>query len=489
MDALDLARWQFGITTVYHFVLVPLTIGLTPLVALMQTMWMKTRKEHWLRLTKFFGKLLLINFALGVATGIVQEFQFGMNWSEYSIMVGDIFGAPLAIEALAAFFLESTFLGLWIFGWNRVSEKIHLASIWCAAIGVNLSAYWILVANSFMQHPVGATFNPEKGRAELNSFIEVITNPTAVSAFGHTVSASFLTAGTFIAGISAWWIVRAVRRGDEAEARTIWRPAAIFGMIVIFISGIVVSLTGHHQGQLMAEQQPMKMASAEVICETENGAGLSILTVGDFTNDCDSLTHILTVPGLASFMATGDFNGEFPGVQDVQSEMQERYADEFGPDQDYRPSLFITYWTFRLMIGLGVFSAALALAALFLLRGGRVTGKKWFATLGLLAIPMPFIAANLGWIFTEMGRQPWVVAPNPASPVDGVYMLTQAGVSPTVTTSHVLISMVLFTLLYAALGVVWYFLMRRYVLEGVQHEAQPDPDADAGTETSMTFVY
>ncbi|SEA54118.1 cytochrome bd-I ubiquinol oxidase subunit 1 apoprotein [Bowdeniella nasicola] len=490
MDALDLARWQFGITTVYHFILVPLTIGLTPLVALMQTMWYKTQKDHWLRLTKFFGKLLIINFALGVATGIVQEFQFGMNWSEYSRMVGDIFGAPLAIEALAAFFLESTFLGLWIFGWNRLSKKIHLWTIWLAAIGVNLSAYWILVANSFMQHPVGAKFNPETGRAELDDFIAVITNNTAVAAFTHTVTASFLTAGTFIAGIAAWWIVRAVRQGKEAQAREVWRPAAIFGMITIIISGIGVAITGHYQGQLMSQQQPMKMAAAEAICETENGAGLSLLTIGDLTNDCDRSKHILVIPGLASFMASNDFNGEFPGVKDVQAEMQERYAEQFGPDQDYTPNLFVTYWSFRLMIGLGVFSAALAGAALFLLRGGNVTNKKWFATLGLIAIPMPFLASNLGWIFTEMGRQPWVVAPNPANPVDNVYMLTAMGVSPSVTWLHVMISMVLFTLLYAALGVVWYKLMARYTKEGIDSGHTPDHDPEADdSATQMTFVY
>lgn len=488
MDALDLARWQFGITTVYHFILVPLTIGLTPLVALMQTLWVTRKQEHWLRLTKFFGKLLIINFALGVATGIVQEFQFGMNWSEYARATGDIFGAPLAIEALAAFFLESTFLGMWIFGWNRLKKGVHLAAIWCAAIGVNLSAYWILVANSFMQHPVGAVFNDKTGRFELDNFLEVITNPTAVAAFTHTVTASFLTAGTFIAGIAAWWIVRAVRRGHEVEAREVWRPAAIFGMIVIVISGIGVSLTGHWQGQLMAVQQPGKMAAAEAICETENGAALSILTIGDLSNDCEKSTHLLKVPGLASFMATNDFNGEFPGIKDVQAEMQERYADEFGEDVNYIPNLMVTYWTFRLMIGLGIFSAALAVAGLLLLRNKQVTDKSWFAKLGILAVPMPFLASNFGWIFTEMGRQPWVVHPNPADPVNGVYLLTDFGVSPNVTFTHVLLTMVLFTVLYAALGVVWYKLIVRYTKEGLEPlEAAPKHAAES--DTPMTFVY
>ncbi|WP_280264016.1 cytochrome ubiquinol oxidase subunit I, partial [Nocardia abscessus] len=239
MNALDISRWQFGITTVYHFLLVPLTIGLAPLVAAMQTAWVVTGKQHWLRLTKFFGKLFLINFALGVATGIVQEFQFGMNWSEYSRFVGDVFGAPLALEGLIAFFMESTFLGLWIFGWTRLPKLLHLGAIWMVAIGVNASAYFIVAANSFMQHPVGARYNPETGRAELESIVEVLTNNTLLAAFPHVVAGSFLTAGTFVAGIAGWWMVRNARSGDEAklaEARAMWRPAARAGIVVMIVS-------------------------------------------------------------------------------------------------------------------------------------------------------------------------------------------------------------------------------------------------------------
>ncbi len=490
MDALDLARWQFGITTVYHFILVPLTIGLTPLVALMQTFWYRTGKEHWLKLTKFFGKLLIINFALGVATGIVQEFQFGMNWSEYSRMVGDVFGAPLAIEALAAFFLESVFLGLWIFGWNRIPKGLHLAAIWCAAIGVNLSAYWILVANSFMQHPVGAEFNPDTGRAELVNFAALITNPTAVSAFMHVITAAFLTAGTFVTGIAIWWMVRSVRKGDHAQALTVWRPALLFGLVTVIASGLAVGGTGHHQAQLMFEQQPMKMASAEALCETTAGAPFSILTIGRLgSNNCGDTTPILELPGVTSFLATNTFTAELPGVLDLQEEKTELYADQFGTDVEYVPNLMVTYWSFRLMIGFAGFSAALALALLWYLRKDKVLGMPWLATLGLIAIPAPFLANSFGWIFTEMGRQPWVVHPNPASPVDFVYMLTQDGVSTVVSPGTVLASMIGFTLLYGALGVVWYLLMARYTREGVDNRANQMPPSATGAELPMSFVY
>ncbi len=269
MDTLDVSRWQFGITTVYHFILVPLTIGLAPMIAIMQTMWVVTKKDHWYRLTKFFGKLFLINFALGVATGIVQEFQFGMNWSEYSRFVGDVFGAPLALEGLVAFFMESVFIGLWIFGWGRLPKLVHLACIWLVAIGVNASAFFIIAANSFMQHPVGATYNPETGRAELTSIWELLTNNTALAAFPHAVAGAFLTAATFVAGISGWWMVRNMRRAKQAEAaeaerlesdaRTMYRPATRFALLVMIVAGIGIIYTGDVQGKLMFQQQPMKM--------------------------------------------------------------------------------------------------------------------------------------------------------------------------------------------------------------------------------------
>jgi Cytochrome bd-type quinol oxidase, subunit 1 len=490
VDALDLARWQFGITTVYHFIFVPLTIGLSPLVALMQTIWHRTGDEKWLKLTKFFGKLLLINFAIGIATGIVQEFQFGMNWSEYSRFVGDVFGAPLAMEALAAFFLESTFLGLWIFGWDRLPKRIHLACIWAVAIATNLSAFFILAANSWMQHPVGATFNLETGRAEMTDIGAVLSNSTLMAAFPHTIAAAFLTAGTFVAGIAAWWMVRLVREGRHEKAR-IYRSAVVMGTVTMLVSGVGLIVSGDAQAKLMFQQQPMKMAAAEALCATEDGASFSILTIGDLSNSCDGVTHVIEIPGLTSFLATNDFGATLKGVEDLQAEYAERYGatDEAGNPIDYAPNLAITYWSFRLMIGLAVFSAALALAALWLTRKGAVTDKTWFARLGVIAIPTPFLASSAGWIFTEMGRQPWLVAPNPTG-VDGVWLLTQRGLSEVVSTGEVLTSLVIFTALYGFLAVLWYRLIRRYAVEGVADvETDPSPDTTQDAAGPLSFAY
>ena len=490
MDALDLARWQFGITTVYHFIFVPLTIGLSPLVALMQTFWVRTGDERWLRLTKFFGKLLLINFAIGIATGIVQEFQFGMNWSEYSRFVGDVFGAPLAMEALAAFFVESTFLGLWIFGWDKLPKKIHLATIWAVAIATNLSAYFILAANSWMQHPVGTIFNEETGRAEMVDIGAVLTNVTLLAAFPHTIAAAFLTAGTFVAGIAGWWMVRLVRKGDEEGAR-VYRPAVVVGVVTMLVAGVGIGLSGDWQAKLMFDQQPMKMASAEALCVGEDGASFSILTLGDLSNDCANTSTILAIPGLTSFLASGDFDAYLPGVDELQVQSEELY----GTGVDYRPNLLVTYWSFRLMIGLGAGSAALALAALWFMRKGRVVGHRWFGLLALAAIPTPFLASSFGWIFTEMGRQPWVVAPNPnPSGVDGVWMLTARGVSTSVSGGTVVISLVAFTALYGILAVVWLRLMRKYAAHGVA-DTEPDPSPEAraaggaADDQPLSFAY
>ena len=483
MNALELARWQFGITTIYHFVLVPLTIGLTPLVAIMQTVWYRTGKETWLRLTKFFGKLLLINFALGVATGIVQEFQFGMAWSEYSRFVGDVFGAPLAMEALAAFFIESTFLGLWIFGWERLPKKIHLATIWLVAIGTNLSAYFILAANSWMQHPVGTTYNAQTGRAEMTDIGAVLSNPTLLSAFPHTIATSFLVAGTFVAGIAGWWMVRAVRAKNESLARSLYRPAVLLGVVVMLVAGIGVTVSGDNQAKLMFQQQPMKMAAAEALCVSEDGASFSILAIGNLANDCAGVRHVISVPGLTSFLANGDFSSHLDGV----TEIQQRDEQRFGSEVNYSPNLAVTYWSFRLMIGLGAGSAALALLALWLTRKGRVTGNKWFARLALGAIPTPFLAASFGWLFTEMGRQPWVVAPNPTG-IDEIRLLTARGVSTSVSAGTILTSMIVFTVLYAALGVVWFRLIARYAREGAP-ETAPQATTDESETGPLSFAY
>ena len=485
MDALDVSRWQFGITTVYHFIFVPLTIGLAPLIAVMQTVWVVTGNTAWYRLTRFFGKLFLINFALGVATGIVQEFQFGMNWSEYSRFVGDVFGAPLAIEGLAAFFFESTFIGLWIFGWSRLPRLVHLACIWVVAIAVNMSAFFIIAANSWMQHPVGARFNPDTGRAELTGITALFTNNTAIAAFSHAVFGAFLTAAVFVAAVSAWWMVRSHHAGSSDDARTMFRPAAILGCLVALAATAGLAFTGDVQGKLMFQQQPMKMASAESLCHTETDPDFSVLTIGTH-NNCDSVIHLIEVPYVLPFLAEGKFEGvTLDGVKDLQ----ESYQQKFGPG-DYRPNLFVTYWSFRAMIGFLAVPVLFALAALWLTRRGRIPDQRWFAWLALVSLPMPFLANSAGWVFTEMGRQPWVVVPNPTG--DQMVRLTvQEGVSDH-SAAMVLVSLTTFTLLYAALAVIWFWLIRRYVVEGPrEHDSEPAPPTPPSDDevAPLSFAY
>ena len=491
MNVVDVSRWQFGITTVYHFIFVPLTIGLAPLLALMQTIWVVTGKVAWYQLTKFFGKLFLINFAIGVATGIVQEFQFGMNWSEYSRFVGDVFGAPLAMEGLAAFFFESTFIGLWIFGWNRLPRLVHLTCIWIVAVAVNVSAFFIIVANSFMQHPVGAHYNPATHRAELDSIGALLGNNTARAAFSHTVAGSLLTAGTFVAAVSAWWLVRSAAAAPAtggpaaADVSKVFRPAAILGCWIALIATAGLFATGDHQGKLMFVQQPMKMASAESLCDTATDPDFSILTVGTH-NNCDSVTRVVEVPYVLPFLAQGRIHDvRLPGVRDIQQDYQKR----FGPN-DYRPNLFVTYWSFRAMIGLLAIPLLFALATLWLTRGGRFPRKRWFGTLALITIPTPFLANISGWVFTEMGRQPWIVVPNPTGDQQVRYTVHEA-------VSHhasgvVVISLVTYTLIYAMLAVAWFWLLKRYVVEGPrEHDAEPAaPHSPSDDEIApLSFAY
>ncbi|MET8335968.1 cytochrome ubiquinol oxidase subunit I [Streptosporangium canum] len=455
MDVLDLSRWQFGITTVYHFLFVPLTIGLSIIVAGFQTAWHRTGKPAYLRLTKFWGKLFLINFAMGVVTGIVQEFQFGMNWSDYSRFVGDVFGAPLAMEGLMAFFLESTFLGLWIFGWDKLSPRLHLATIWVAAIGTNLSAYFILAANSWMQHPVGYRLNPVTGRAELTDIWAVLTNSTTLVTFPHVIFGAFVTAGAFVAGVSAWHLLRK----KDVE---LFRVSARMAMTVTLVASIGVALSGHWQAQIMTEQQPMKMAAAEALWEDETSAGFSLFAVGDVENGRNHIN--LQIPYGLSLLSTNTLDGHVEGVNDIQA----RYEAAYGPG-DYTPVVGIAYWSFRLMIGFGMLAALLALAGLWATRRGRLPDNPWFHRLAILGIGLPFLANSMGWIFTEMGRQPWTVF--------GI-MRTAAAVSPGVDVTEVAITLVGFTLVYAVLAVVEIRLLLKFIRIGPDAEGEPDQPTD-----------
>jgi cytochrome d ubiquinol oxidase subunit I len=439
MNALELARWQFGITTVYHFLFVPLTISLAFIVAGFQTAWFRKGDEKYLKLTRFFGELFLINFAMGVVTGIVQEFQFGMNWSDYSRFVGDVFGAPLAIEGLLAFFLESTFLGMWIFGWDKLPKSVHLASIWITAIGTVLSAYFILAANAWMQQPVGFALNNVTHRAELKDIGAVLLNPTVLLAFPHVMAGAFMTGGAFVLGVAVWRIVR--RPIDAAPFRT----AAKVGAVVLLVGGIFVALSGDQLGQHIATDQPMKLAAAEDLQTTQTQAPFSLFTMWDLNG---KEIFSLKVPDLLSILATHNPDGTVQGIDNLQAQFQEQY----GPG-DYSPIVPVTFWSFRFMIGAGTLAAFAALWFLWRMRKGRTPGRG--AVLIAVVLPLLPLAANsFAWIFTEMGRQPWVVYGQ---------QLTANGVSPNVGAFEVGMTLIVFTLLYGVLAVIEVGLLAKRI--------------------------
>ncbi|HMR47770.1 MAG TPA: cytochrome ubiquinol oxidase subunit I [Arachnia sp.] len=515
MDPVTIGRWQFGITTVYHYLFVPITIGLSMLVAVLQTFWVRTGKLRYLQLTKFFGKLFLINFALGVVTGIVQEFQFGMNWSEYSRFVGDIFGAPLALEALLAFFLESTFIGLWIFGWDKLPKKLHLMTIYLAAFGTMLSAVFILAANSWMQNPVGSVLRFENNRAELDGlsgFFELLANPVFIATFIHTITAAYMVAGGLIAGISSWHLAKVNKRIEDgdlstsagAEERATWRWAARFGAAVLLVASVGVVVSGDMQSKVMTDVQPMKMAAAEALFHTTTNAPFSVFTIGSL--DGRSEVWALHVPGLLSMLSGHE---TVQGINDLEAQYQEHgflrndgsrlplqeqvaqaIADGHLSEEmrasfeqiDFVPNVPVSYWSFRAMIGLGMVGMGVALLILFRLRNETSASRvepAWWWTAMMWAVPLgPLFANSFGWIFTEMGRQPWLVA--------GA-MPTAAGVSLSVSAGEMLFSLITYTLVYGGLAVLEVFLFMKYMKAGLPEVEAPvvidDPDAP------LTFAY
>ncbi len=445
MDVVTLSRIQFGVTTAFHFLFVPLTLGLVWFVAIMQTLYYRTGQERYRRMAKFWGKLFLVNFGMGVATGIVQEFQFGMNWSGYSRFVGDLFGALLAIETMMAFFLESVFIGIWIFGEGRVPKRVHLLSIWMAAVGSLLSSVWILLANGWMQHPVGHIINPLTGRAELVDFLALVTNPKGWLLFWHALSAGFAISAFLLLGVSAWYILR-------KQELDVFKPSFTMGAIAGVIASFSLLMTGHTQGQEMRLYQPMKLAAVEAIWETEQPASFSLLTIGDLSGKREVWS--IRIPYLMSFLACNNFSCEVKGVHDLQAE----YEARFGPG-DYIPLMVFTYWSFRAMVGIGfLLLAASAFSLWVVMRGWPVRLMKWLHWMPY-TIPLPFAAGIAGWLTTEMGRQPWVV--------QGLLTTAQA-ISPNLTVLDVSISLVGFTLVYSALAVVMVKLMWRFARQGTE---------------------
>src|SRR5271156_2614676 len=453
--SLDLARWQFASTSIYHFLFVPVTIGLAFLVSLLQTAWYRNGDDTYLRLARFFGTLLLINVAVGVVTGFVQEFEFGMNWSAYSKFVGDVFGGPLAMEGLAAFFLESTFLGLWIFGWDRLPKRIHLACIWLVAAATMLSAAFIMAANSWMQHPVGFTTNDSTHQPQLNNIWALFTNPVFLWGYTHVVVASLVTGAAVMLAVSAWHL----HRKNQAEA---FRRTAVIALVVLLPTVAFNLFVGSELGVQEGKYQPMKIAAAEALWNTcDSHCPFSLLQIGGGNND-ETPTQIWEVPDLLSILATNHPDGEVQGMNNLQAQ----YVKEYGPG-NYIPNVFIQYWGMRVMAYLAALIALFALWGLWLIRRKTLDKAKWFLYIAPWFVITPFLMNTAGWLLTESGRQPWIV--------QGLMKTSQAA-SPSVTSTDIWISLTVFVLLYASLGVADAYLMIHYG----RKELEGDPDEGGG---------
>jgi cytochrome d ubiquinol oxidase subunit I len=460
MTNVVLARWQFGFTSVNHFLFVPVTIGLAFLTALLQTAWHRSRKDEYLRLTRFFGTLLVINVAIGVVTGLVQEFQFGMNWSAYSRLVGNIFGAPLAMEGLAAFFLESTFLGLWLFGWDKLPRRVHLATIWAVCLGTILSAAFILAANSWMQHPVGYTLNQAR-QPQLTDIWALFTNPVFVWGYAKVLFASLVTGAAVMLAVSAWQL----RHGGDAGVFT---RSARLALIVLVPAILFAMLVGDELGVIEARYQPMKIAAAEAQWTTCQPCSFSLFQIGGGNND-QTPTQIIAIPHLLSLLATNHWNGKVIGLNPLQA----RYSRQFGPGY-YVPNVFIQYWSMRVMAYLGVLAFLIGVWGLWLVRRRRLAASRLFLRVAVWASVLPFAMNTAGWLLTESGRQPWII--------QGI-MLTKNAVSPSVSTADVAISLGAFVVLYGVLGVVDLLLMLKYAREQL-----PPPRSDADTGRPVPAV-
>ena len=435
----DLGRFQFATTSIYHFLFVPLTLGLGPLVATMQTLWLRSRDERWLRLTHFFGTLFLINFAIGVATGLVQEFEFGMNWSVYARFVGNVFGAPLAIEGLGAFFLEATFLGLWIFGWDRLPPKLHLATLWVAVIGTWLSAYFILVANSWMQQPVG--YKLVDGEAHLTSVWALLSNSFALRAYLHTVLAGLIFGSILMLSVCCWHFLR----GREVE---LFRMAVKLALIVAVPVTLLQLVVGNRFGEAVTSAQGMKIAASEAQWNTCEPCGFSLFQIGGFTESDETPSFSITIPDLLSYMATGSFHGQVQGL----NQLQEKERKAYGPG-NYMPNIRVIYWSMRVMAFAGVLMFLVAALGAWLYRRKTLERARWYLRTAIATIALPYIAATAGWILTEMGRQPWIV--------QGLLKTADAN-SPSVSSPMIAFSLVVFVSLYVLLLVLDLWLMRRY---------------------------
>ncbi|HXX91632.1 MAG TPA: cytochrome ubiquinol oxidase subunit I [Acidimicrobiales bacterium] len=453
-----LSRWQFATTSIYHFFFVPITIGLAFLVAVLQTMWYRSKDDTYRKLTRFFGTLLLINVAVGVVTGLVQEFEFGMNWSAYSAYVGNVFGGPLAMEGLLAFFLESTFLGIWLFGWNRLPRGVHLACIWAVSFGTAISAAFIMAANSWMQHPVGYVMNPATHQPQLNDIWALFTNPVFLWGYVHVLLASLVTGALVMLAVSAWQL----RRQRQVDA---FRRTATMSIVALVPAMVLILFVGSELGVVEAKYQPMKIAAAEAQWNTCTSCSFSLFQVGGGAND-QTPTQYVAIPNLLSVLATNSLHGEVKGLNQLQAQYQAQY----GPG-NYVPNVFIQYWSMRVMAYLAVLVILYALWGAWLVHRKKLEHSRLFLAVGVWAVITPFLMNASGWMLTENGRQPWIV--------QGL-MKTAAGVSPSVKAYEVWISLIAFVLVYIALGVADGWLMIRYGRKELGDEVHGGPTTGAG---------
>ena len=436
MDPLLLSRWQFAITTIYHFFFVPLTLGLSLFVALVETKYVLSSDETYKRMVKFWGTIFIINFAVGVVTGIVQEFHFGLNWSEYSRFVGDIFGAPLALETLLAFFMESTFIGLWIFGWDKLSKGLHLTTAWLVALATNVSGYAILVANSFMQHPVGYAI--EQGRAVVTDFGALFTNPNMLYQYPHVLAAGITTAGFLVLGFSSFHLLK--KKGDIEPFRISFRWAALYSLVGVLLVGII----GDAHGKWLAAVQPLKVTAVEALWETEKPAPFSVVAIIDEQNQKN--TFDIKIPAALSFLLYSNFTDEVEGIKEHQAEAEARY----GPG-NYIPPVTLTFWAFRIMVGLGFLM--LLLSFLSLIWRKSIEKKTWFLRIAPLFIFLPYLATTCGWIVTEETRLPWTVY--------GLLKVKDS-VSPNLSGADVLISLVILVAVESILVILTATMFYKY---------------------------
>ena len=455
----DLARWQFAFVTINHFFFVPVTIGLAFLTALLQTAWYRTKREEYLRLTRFFGTLLVINVAIGVVTGLVQEFQFGMDWGAYSRLVGNIFGAPLAMEGLAAFFLESTFLGLWLFGWDRLPRRVHLATIWAVSLGTVLSAAFIMAANSWMQHPVG--YQMIHGKPVLNDIWALFTNPVFVWGYSKVLFASLVTGAMVMLAVSAWQL----RRGQDKD---VFLTTARLSLVVLVPAILFTMLVGDELGVIEARYQPMKIAAAEAQWTTCQPCSFSLFQIGGGNND-QTPTQIIEIPHLLSLLATNTWNGKVVGMTPLQNQ----YSQQYGPG-NYVPDVFIQYWGMRVMAYLAVVVTLIGLWGLWLIRRKKLATSRLFLWVATWAVVLPFLMNTAGWLLTESGRQPWIV--------QGI-MLTKNGISPSLSTTWIAISLAAFVLVYAVIATIELLLMLKY-----SKKPLPPPRAAAEADAPVPAV-